>query len=292
VKLAAAVLLFAVAAHAADTAEALKVAGWVRALPAAAPDDALFGVLGGISMTSIGPGTQFIRTSGPAAFYDNAAQLAQSVEILRQRAAYLTLLVAGGNAWFRDVQNVPWGMIEVAPGRYQWELLDAAVKSAQSAGGRYVGTVMPYAGWELRAAGYAPSADSQCQRLFTEDFFYLAADQRMDRYKDEAAYVRFLTAAVERYDGDGIDDMPGLTAPVLYWQVHNEPEGASIAAPKRNLCGTCASAARRSRPPAHHARCSTAGPPRRSARRTRRRPSAASTSGATTPPSAARHTST
>lgn len=30
---------------------------------------------------------------------------------------------------------------------------------------------------------------------------------------------------VERYDGDGINDMPGLTMPVRYWQIGNEPEG-------------------------------------------------------------------
>jgi hypothetical protein len=30
---------------------------------------------------------------------------------------------------------------------------------------------------------------------------------------------------VERYDGDGVNDMPGLTKPVLYWQIGNEPEG-------------------------------------------------------------------
>ena len=28
---------------------------------------------------------------------------------------------------------------------------------------------------------------------------------------------------VERYDGDGVDDMPGLTVPVKYWEVINEP---------------------------------------------------------------------
>ena len=26
-----------------------------------------------------------------------------------------------------------------------------------------------------------------------------------------------------RYDGDGIDDMPGLREPIKYWQVDNEP---------------------------------------------------------------------
>ena len=38
------------------------------------------------------------------------------------------------------------------------------------------------------------------------------------------AYVEFVKRAVERYDGDGQYDMPGLKSPVKYWQVENEPE--------------------------------------------------------------------
>ncbi|PJE73832.1 MAG: hypothetical protein COV02_00450, partial [Candidatus Terrybacteria bacterium CG10_big_fil_rev_8_21_14_0_10_41_10] len=36
-------------------------------------------------------------------------------------------------------------------------------------------------------------------------------------------YVNFVKAAVERYDGDGINDMSGLKSPVKYWQFENEP---------------------------------------------------------------------
>ncbi|MBM4053165.1 MAG: hypothetical protein FJ264_00535 [Planctomycetes bacterium] len=39
---------------------------------------------------------------------------------------------------------------------------------------------------------------------------------------DEDAYVAFVKTTVERYDGDGIDDMPGLKNPIKYWQVCNE----------------------------------------------------------------------
>lgn len=42
---------------------------------------------------------------------------------------------------------------------------------------------------------------------------------------DEKKYVAFVRAAVERYDGDGISDMPGLKNPIKYWQVGNEPPG-------------------------------------------------------------------
>lgn len=36
-------------------------------------------------------------------------------------------------------------------------------------------------------------------------------------------YANFVKAAVERYDGDGINDMAGLKSPVKYWQFENEP---------------------------------------------------------------------
>ncbi len=41
--------------------------------------------------------------------------------------------------------------------------------------------------------------------------------------RDEESYLAFVRACVERYDGDGIDDMAGLTNPIRYWQVDNEP---------------------------------------------------------------------
>ena len=41
---------------------------------------------------------------------------------------------------------------------------------------------------------------------------------------DEAKYISFVKATVERYDGDSIDDMPNLQNPIKYWQVGNEPQ--------------------------------------------------------------------
>ena len=37
------------------------------------------------------------------------------------------------------------------------------------------------------------------------------------------AYKQFLAKAIERYDGDSEDDMPGLKQPIKYWEVLNEP---------------------------------------------------------------------
>lgn len=43
---------------------------------------------------------------------------------------------------------------------------------------------------------------------------------------DEQKYVAFVKATIERYDGDGLQDMPGLANPITYWQVGNEPSTA------------------------------------------------------------------
>lgn len=40
---------------------------------------------------------------------------------------------------------------------------------------------------------------------------------------NEPQYRAFVRATVERYDGDGVDDAPGLANPVRHWQVGNEP---------------------------------------------------------------------
>ncbi len=40
---------------------------------------------------------------------------------------------------------------------------------------------------------------------------------------DTPAYQTFVRATIERYDGDGVSDMPGLVTPIRYWQVDNEP---------------------------------------------------------------------
>lgn len=42
--------------------------------------------------------------------------------------------------------------------------------------------------------------------------------------KDKAAYSAYVRQIVERYDGDGKDDMPDLKYPIKYWQLENEPD--------------------------------------------------------------------
>lgn len=41
---------------------------------------------------------------------------------------------------------------------------------------------------------------------------------------DMDAYKQCVQSIVERYDGDGTDDMPGLKNPIKYWEIDNEPD--------------------------------------------------------------------
>jgi hypothetical protein len=76
-------------------------------------------------------------------------------------------------------------------------------------------------------------------RLYAEPFLAGAGSWR---FKDATArkdYVAFVRALVERYDGDGVDDMPGLKSPIRHWQVGNEPvisnQDQALPAPSLNL---------------------------------------------------------
>ncbi len=47
-----------------------------------------------------------------------------------------------------------------------------------------------------------------------------------ERYlpQDMDAYLAWVSSLVERYDGDGVDDAPGLLRGLRYWEVDNEPD--------------------------------------------------------------------
>jgi hypothetical protein len=208
-----------------DSAESAKVAQWLRDMPPVAGEDNHFSVLGSMNFLSIGPDNHaFIMQHGVEAFYNDSPRIERTLEMIRQQSTQiLSGQVEGGMTFIRDVQNTPWGMIEYAPGRIEFRILDTLVTASEAHGISYVGVAMPFAAWDL--AGGQVSTSEMCQRLMTEDYFYLANGGVMERYHDLDAFIAWLAAVVERYDGDGIDDMKGLVNGIQYWQIHNEPEG-------------------------------------------------------------------
>jgi len=116
---------------------------------------------------------------------------------------------AAGITWAKTrLEAFAWGAIEAkAPTggthSYDWSCTDALVLEYQRAGmvnlQSYISTVSAWGSEGARAPAPAPS-----------------------RVDDFAAFV---TALVERYDGDGRDDLPGLRAGVRDWVVGGEWTG-------------------------------------------------------------------
>ena len=128
------------------------------------------------------------------------------------RAASFGWLARAGVQWYRnycsDSINHSWAFTEVAPGQFDWAAWDILVTGAQNGQINLlasIGNSVPQ--WANGTANWRqPPGD-----LYSDPW-------------ENTAWYRFVHALVERYDGDGQDDMPGLTRPVKYWEVWNEPD--------------------------------------------------------------------
>jgi GH35 family endo-1,4-beta-xylanase len=66
---------------------------------------------------------------------------------------------------------------------------------------------------------------------------WLTADSYVP--KDKHAYISYIKQIVERYDGDGRDDMPGLKQPIKIWQLENEPDLHHLVRKRRGRANFC-----------------------------------------------------
>ncbi len=119
------------------------------------------------------------------------------------------------NQWVRPHPGpFVWNMIEKEKGKFTWEEADKYVIYAQEHNQTILATIWPHANWEQKSCK-RKKARSPFGKHFTK---YLSKPCSMDDYKN------FLLQLVDRYDGDGSNDMPGLTKPIKYWDIMNEPE--------------------------------------------------------------------
>ncbi|WP_303729709.1 hypothetical protein [Paracoccus solventivorans] len=98
---------------------------------------------------------------------------------------------------------VTWGLIEPERGRYNWRGLDERVGSLLRLG------IQPFLTFESQSDwGTRPETRTVKN----------GAPVELEDWR------RFVASVVERYDGDGRDDMPGLAGRVRYYQAANEWE--------------------------------------------------------------------
>jgi hypothetical protein len=122
-----------------------------------------------------------------------------------------------------------WGSVEAtSDADYDWSEVDEVVSDYQDQGMLFLATVFPYADWDQSSCHDALDSDLTSNQGFLALGDYRQQPCDMDAYKD------FLTAMVDRYDGDGTNDMEDLVYPIRFWEITNEPaivlsEGADLA---------------------------------------------------------------
>src|SRR3990172_1666015 len=109
--------------------------------------------------------------------------------------------------------HVIWDIVEPQKGRFDWTGYDAIVKSAEKDGINLLAVIAPIAQWDQQNY-YAPGA------------YTPRTEAEIGRKKpyDMKAYRAFVKKLVDRYNNDGIEDMPGLRHGIKYWEVMNEVE--------------------------------------------------------------------
>lgn len=136
-----------------------------------------------------------------------------------------TINKAGG-AWARPHPGpFAWGWIETENDKFNFKHTDELVIDGQEHNVALAPTLWPYADWDQKTCH-----DDKCAAPPRDEFYpnakfgmaqgipeYRCNPCSNDNYKD------FLTKLVDRYDGDGSNDMPKLEIPIKYWEISNEP---------------------------------------------------------------------
>ncbi|MBI4569994.1 MAG: hypothetical protein HY719_16495 [Planctomycetes bacterium] len=170
-----------------------------------------------------------------------AAETARSIfgveYILPEPAAHARPAVAKfyagcGAAWIK-FQGISWQLVEPKPpveGKhaYDWSKVDERVKAWQAAGFNIQFEFTAMSDWACKDPDPAllaggPGLVALCRRnpLVADSGWRGGRGMKEGRMADYQAFVR---AMVERYDGDGEQDMPGLTQPILYYEVESEQQ--------------------------------------------------------------------
>ena len=117
-----------------------------------------------------------------------------------------------GVKWIRAGVDISWPIVQptkehVENGSYEWTVMDNLYGKVPSGINVLANISFGHAG-----IGYGIKPG-------TWDFI---------NNEVEGYYIKFVKEAVERYDGDGYKDAPGLKNPVKYWQTQNEPIGITV----------------------------------------------------------------
>ena len=128
-----------------------------------------------------------------------------------------------GVSWLSLQPHVIWFTIEKEPGVYDWSRLDSEIRAIQQLDLDMTMVLSPI----INAFGEEREKIRQMARNYPSvmAFFRTGNVGDMKLYphgKTIPMWSEFVRRAVERYDGDGTGDMPGLKYPARYWHFIEE----------------------------------------------------------------------
>jgi hypothetical protein len=125
-------------------------------------------------------------------------------------------------AWVRPLPGrFIWGLMEPSEGDYLWKASDNWVRKWQENRLGVLVMIWPFAQWDQNIC-HAEDPPVETPRVFPQYDSNLLL--RMYPPCKPQSYSSWLSKVVERYDGDGFNDMPGLKYPIRHWEIGNEPD--------------------------------------------------------------------
>lgn len=174
----------------------------------------------------------------PPSYTEQAAFLGLSLVPVAQADGAATprhdALAGMGVAW-AETRPIRWGDVDPRPpdhpvARYDWKAVDDTVLGLQRAGFAPLLVLSPECGWAEEAREQTDWGRFVTERVPETEVALAVAWATGVAPPRSEAYVhwqRFVRDLVERYDGDGQRDMPGLRRPVLEIQVLDQVQRPS-----------------------------------------------------------------
>lgn len=135
-----------------------------------------------------------------------------------------------GGAWVRPHPGpFLWdAMQENENGKIDFFQTDNTVIHQQAQNYGTLVTLWPFAKWDQKSLGNPDLCVVSNQDEFLSQNDKKGRGEYLPLHRCNPAnwenYKKWVSVVVERYDGDGISDMPNLKIPVKYWEVMNEPD--------------------------------------------------------------------
>lgn len=119
------------------------------------------------------------------------------------------------NQWIRPHPGpYIWNHIEPEQGKFNWDEADNVKRYSQEHKQEILATIWPYANWDQKS----------CKRKKSKSPFGKHFSKYLSKPCSMKNYLNFVSHLIDRYDGNGMNDMPGLENPIIHWEIMNEPE--------------------------------------------------------------------